>query len=175
MGGCGVYFSYKGREALFFNDNLWGDARVLIGSFEHMLDAKGRVFIPAKWREDLGDALIVTLGLLDESESKCLFGMSLSAWRAFSEKLAALPMTDVGGQAVRRRLYAAASCCELDKQGRILIPANLREQAELSKDATLIGVGDRIEVWNPVTLRRYEETSETLCGDALAHMAQLGI
>ena len=88
---------------------------MLIGSFSHTLDAKGRVFVPAKWRDDVGDTLIVTLGLLGESGTACLYGMSVAEWELFSEKLAALPMTDVTGQAVRRRLYATAAACETDK------------------------------------------------------------
>ena len=82
---------------------------MLIGSFTHTLDAKGRVFVPAKWRDDVGDVLIVTLGLLGDKNASCLFGMSVSEWELFSERLAALPVTDVAGQAVRRRLYAMAA------------------------------------------------------------------
>ena len=72
---------------------------MLIGSFTHTLDAKGRVFVPAKWRDDVGDVLIVTLGLLGDKNASCLFGMSVSEWELFSERLAALPVTDVAGQA----------------------------------------------------------------------------
>ena len=140
-----------------------------------MLDAKGRVFIPAKWRESIGETLIVTLGILETRETNCLFGMSVSEWSIFGEKLAKLPMTDVSGQAVRRKLYAMAAACEIDKQGRILIPQNLRDAANLTKDATLIGVGDRIELWNPSELSTYNESSEQFYDDALAHLAEVGI
>lgn len=148
---------------------------MLIGSFDHMLDAKGRVFIPAKWRENVGDTLIVTLGLLETPEAKCLSGMSVEEWEKFSQKLSALPVTDTSGQAIRRKLYSMAAACEIDKQGRILIPAQLREMTGLTKDATLIGVGDRVEIWNPDTLAAYNEKSEENYGDALAHLATLGI
>lgn len=148
---------------------------MLIGSFEHMLDAKGRVFIPAKWRDTIGDTLIVTPGLLETQSARCLFGMSVDGWEAFSHKLLALPVTDAIGQAVRRRLYSMASVCEIDKQGRILIPAPLREQSGLSKDATLIGVGDRVEIWNPAELSAYSAMSEDSYEEALAHLAILGI
>ncbi|MEA5048844.1 MAG: division/cell wall cluster transcriptional repressor MraZ [Eubacteriales bacterium] len=148
---------------------------MLIGSFEHMLDAKGRVFIPAKWRETLGDTLIVTLGLLDTEREACLSGMSVSEWERFSEKLSALPVSDVAGQAIRRRLYSMAAACEVDKQGRILIPAQLRDLAGLTKDATLIGVGERIEIWKPETLAAYNAKTEEGYGEALAHLASLGI
>lgn len=148
---------------------------MLIGSFDHMLDAKGRVFIPAKWRETVGDTLIITLGLLETQSAKCLSGMSVEEWERFSQKLFALPVTDMSGQAIRRKLYSMAAACEIDKQGRILIPAQLRELAGLNKDATLIGVGDRVEIWNPETLASYSERCEETYGDALAHLAALGI
>ncbi|PKM38990.1 MAG: division/cell wall cluster transcriptional repressor MraZ [Firmicutes bacterium HGW-Firmicutes-9] len=148
---------------------------MLIGSFEHMLDAKGRVFIPAKWRESVGDTLVLTLGLLESTSAVCLSGMSLEEWERFSQKLSALPVTDVKGQAIRRKIYSMAAACEIDKQGRILIPAQLRDLAELTKDATLIGVGERVEIWNPETLTDYNAACEENYGDALAHLAALGI
>ena len=148
---------------------------MLIGSFEHMLDAKGRVFIPAKWRETIGDTLVVTLGLLESGSGSCLSGMSVEEWERFSQKLSALPVTDTKGQSIRRKLYSMAAACEIDKQGRILIPAQLRELAGLSKDATLIGVGERVEIWNPETLAAYNASCEENYGGALAHLASLGI
>ena len=120
---------------------------MLIGSFAHALDAKGRVFIPAKWRESLGDILVITQGLLADRELHCLFGMSVAEWDQFSQRLAQLPITDMAGQAVRRRLYASASACELDKQGRILLPAELRAYAGLEKDVTIIGNRNHAEIW----------------------------
>ena len=148
---------------------------MLIGSFEHMLDAKGRVFIPAKWRESVGDTLVVTLGLLESGSGSCLSGMSVEEWERFSQKLSALPVSDTQGQAIRRKLYSMAAACEIDKQGRILIPAQLRELTGLNKDATLIGVGERVEIWNPETLAASNASCEENYGDALAHLASLGI
>ena len=147
---------------------------MLIGSFEHMLDAKGRVFIPAKWRETLGDTLIVTVGL-DTKEETCLYGMSMPEWERFSEKLSSLPVSDASGQSIRRRLYSMAAACEVDKQGRILIPAQLRDLAGLTKDATLIGVGERMEFWNPGTLAAYHARTDESYDEALEHLASLGI
>lgn len=173
MGESGVYFSYSVEIVyLFIKEDT---TRVLIGSFEHTLDAKGRVFIPAKWREAVGEILIVTLGLLDTQERTCLFGMTVEEWENFSQKLSALPVSDAGGQAIRRRLYSMAAACEIDKQGRILIPAALRETTGLVKDATLIGVGDRIEIWNPDMLADYNAESEKNYATTMAHLAELGI
>lgn len=148
---------------------------MLIGSFAHMLDAKGRVFIPAKWREALGDTIILTVGVLSTQSVRCLYGMSLAEWQTFSDRLAALPVTDVAGQAIRRKLYVMAAACELDRQGRILIPLPLREEAGLKKDATLIGINDRIEIWNPSALDRYSTQSDEAYEAALTHLQQLGI
>lgn len=148
---------------------------MLIGSFAHMLDAKGRVFIPAKWRETLGDVVVLTTGVLHTQSIHCLYGMSVPQWQAFSDRLATLPVTDVAGQAVRRRLYAMAAACELDRQGRILIPLSLREEAGLMKEATLVGINDRIEIWNPAALLAYSTQTDEAYESALAHLAQLGI
>ena len=148
---------------------------MLIGSFEHMLDAKGRVFIPAKWRESVGDTLVITLGLLESTSAACLTGRSLEEWEHFSQKISALPVSDTQGQNIRRRLYSMAAACEIDKQGRILIPAQLRELTGLNKDATLIGVGERVEIWNPETLAAYNAASEETYSESLAHLAELGI
>ncbi|MDO4573474.1 MAG: division/cell wall cluster transcriptional repressor MraZ [Clostridia bacterium] len=148
---------------------------MLIGSYEHTFDAKGRVFVPAKWRDSLGDTLVVTLGLLDSRENRCLYGMSAPEWDAFSEKLSRLPITDLGGQAVRRMLYASAAACEVDKQGRILIPTQLREAAGLVKDVTLIGVGDRVEIWDPNAFSSYTAMTDESYEASLKHLAEIGI
>ena len=148
---------------------------MLIGSFAHSLDAKGRVFIPAKWRESLGDTVILSLGMLSLHSIRCLYGMSVPQWEAFCEKLAKLPVTDVSGQSVRRRIFAMAAACELDKQGRILLPQQLRELVGIGKDATLIGVGDRIELWNPGLLASYNEQTDEAYEEALSRLAQMGI
>ena len=148
---------------------------MLIGSFAHALDAKGRVFIPAKWRESLGDILVITQGLLADRELHCLFGMSVAEWDQFSQRLAQLPITDMAGQAVRRRLYASASACELDKQGRIVLPQPLRELTGIEKEVTLIGVGNRIELWEPGQLLRHSAAVEEDYSAALQHLSQVGI
>lgn len=185
MGDCGVYSSYVWGKYIQLQQGGYspaatisfaeGGKRVLIGSFEHMLDAKGRVFIPAKWRESVKDTLVITLGLIDAPGITCLWGMSLEEWEVFSQKFSTLPVTDMKGQAIRRKVYSMAAACEVDKQGRILIPAQLRELAGLSKDATLIGVDERVEIWNPESLSAYNTACEESYGDALAHLAEIGV
>jgi division/cell wall cluster transcriptional repressor MraZ len=113
-----------------------------------MLYAKGPYSF-GEVAESVGDTLVITLGLLESTSAACLPGRSMEEWERFSQKLSALPVSDTQGQAIRRKLYSMAAACEIDKQGRILIPAQLRELTGLSKDATLIGVGERVEIWNP--------------------------
>ena len=149
--------------------------KVLERHLSFKLDAKGRVFIPAKWRDALGDTVVVTQGVLAKQGDQCLFGMSSAEWHAFSEKLMRLPITDAAGQTILRRLYAMAAACEVDRQGRILIPAQLRERAGLTKDATLIGVGERIELWNPRALAAYTRQTDEEYGEALGRLAEIGI
>lgn len=152
-----------------------GAAALLIGSCVHNVDAKGRIFIPAKWREDLGDTIIVTRGLLGKGESKCLFAMSISAWKDFAARLSTLPEADVSLQDVRRVMFANACDCDLDKQGRILISNGLREYAELTKEATLIGVDTRIEIWDSGAWERHNALIAENYDAQLDKLARIGI
>ena len=119
---------------------------MLMGEYRHAMDAKGRLFMPAKLREDLGDKFIATQGIDGQ-----LFVFSFEEWTNFANKLRSLPMSDPGAQAFVRLFVAGASECEVDKQGRILLPAVLREFACLEKEVVLVGVGSRIEIWNKAT------------------------
>ena len=143
---------------------------MLIGSYNHTLDAKGRIFVPARWRDDLGASFVVTKGF-----DKCLLGMSMERWEAFSQKLAALPLTDRKAQDFVRYISSWAVDCELDKQGRILLSAKLRKFAELEGEATLIGVTSRIEIWSSAHWQAHDERLEEGYGDILARMEELGI
>ena len=141
---------------------------MLIGEYEHTLDAKGRVSMPAKLRRDMGEAFIVTKGL-----DGCLFAFSQEEWMNFETKLKSLPLSDKNARNFVRFFLAGATECELDKQGRFLIPANLRKEANLEKEAVIIGVGTRLEIWNKETwLAKDEEIS----ADEIAeNMTMLGI
>lgn len=142
---------------------------MLIGSYNHTIDTKGRLFIPAKWREDLGSVFIVTKGF-----GKCLFGMSLSQWQALEGKLSELPMTDIDAQDFVRYLSSWATDCELDKQGRILIPQKLREEVQLEKDATLIGVTSRIEIWSSANWEEQDQRMASRYDAMMRSMAARG-
>ncbi len=143
---------------------------MLIGEYEHSLDVKGRLILPAKIREDMGEKFIVTKGL-DGS----LFGFSQKEWANFEEKLKTLPLTNKNARDFVRFFLSGAIECEVDKQGRFLIAGNLREYAKLEKDAVIIGVGTRIEIWNKDKWKAYN-SDENISADEIAeNMTMLGI
>ena len=143
---------------------------MLIGEYEHSLDAKGRLIMPAKLREDMGDKFIITKGL-----DGCLFGFSQTEWSNFEEKLKTLPLTNKNARDFVRFFLSGAIDCEIDKQGRFLIAGNLRTYAELEKEAVIIGVGTRIEIWNKDKWKKYN-SDENISADEIAeNMTKLGI
>ena len=143
---------------------------MFIGEYEHSLDTKGRVIMPVKLRDDIGEKFIITKGL-----DGCLFAYSQNEWTNFEEKLKSLPLTNKNARDFVRFFLSGAVECEIDKQGRFLIPANLREYATLEKDAVIIGVGTRIEIWNKANWKQYS-SDENISADEIAeNMTMLGI
>ena len=143
---------------------------MFIGEYEHNLDTKGRVTMPAKLREDIGDSFIVTKGL-----DGCLFAYSQTEWTNFEEKLKSLPLTNKNARDFVRFFLSGAIECEIDKQGRFLIPGNLRTYAKLEKEVVIIGVGTRIEIWNKEDWTKYS-SNENISADEIAeNMTMLGI
>ena len=112
----------------------------MTGQYAHNIDAKGRLFLPAKLREELGGVFHVTVG-----QDHCLSVYSDESWAAFMDKLKALPYNEIKRL---RGLFAYACDCEPDAQGRILLPAKLREYAGLTKEVVIIGSYDRAEIWD---------------------------
>ena len=125
----------------------------MTGTYEHSIDAKGRLFIPAKLREELGVTFYLAMGV-----DECLAIYPQETWNRFTEKFASLSMSQ---SAAMRPLFANASKCELDSQGRIVIPQKLRKYAGLEKDAVIIGVNDRAEIWSAETWNAREEEEMT--------------
>jgi len=143
---------------------------LFIGEYQHTIDSKGRVIMPAKFREELGEKFVVTKGL-----DNCLFVYPNEEWRNLEQKLRTLPLTSKEARAFIRFFFAGAAECEVDKQGRILIPANLREHASLEKDIVIIGVSGRVEIWSKEAWDAYNNDS-SLDQDAIVEkMAELGI
>ena len=141
---------------------------MFMSEYSHSIDAKGRVFIPAKFRDELGETFVVTQGL-----DGCLFAFPNSEWQAFEEKLKALPMANKDARKFVRFFLAGAALAEVDKQGRILIPSVLREFAALEKDVVLVGVGTRVEIWDK---KRWEESTSFEDMDEIAeHMMDMGL
>lgn len=114
---------------------------MLIGEFSHTMDVKGRMIFPQKLRENLGDAFILSKGLDD-----CLFVYSLEEWNTLTDKIKAMPLSKARN--IQRFLFSGATQVEPDKQGRILIPNNLREYAKLDKEILVVGASNRAEIWS---------------------------
>lgn len=143
---------------------------MLIGEYEHSLDVKGRLIMPAKLREDMGEKFIITKGL-----DGCLFGFSQNEWLRFEEKLKTLPLTNKNARDFVRFFLSGAIECEIDKQGRFLIASNLRDYANMEKDVVIIGVGTRLEIWNRDKWKTYN-SNENISADEMAeNMTMLGI
>lgn len=143
---------------------------MFIGEYEHNVDVKGRIIMPSKLREDIGDKFIITKGL-----DGCLFAYSQNEWENFEEKLKALPLAQKNARNFVRFFLSGAVECEIDKQGRFLIPANLREHASLEKEVVIIGVGTRLEIWNREMWKTYS-SDENISADEIAeNMTMLGI
>ena len=143
---------------------------MLIGEYSHSIDAKGRVFIPAKFREELGENFIVTRGT-----EECLFVFSPEAWKEFAGKLQHIPVTDVEAQKFLRLQFASATDCTPDKQGRILLPSRLREHAKLEKEVVAIGVMSRVEIWSKEGWEKYNSYGSEEYETALRKLSELGI
>lgn len=128
---------------------------MFMGEFEHNIDEKGRMIIPAKFRDELGSTFVLTRGL-----DQCIFGYPLEEWKILENKLKMLPFTKKDARAFTRFFFSGATECQLDKQGRVNIPPTLRKYAELEKECTIIGVSNRIEIWNKEIWESYYSESE---------------
>lgn len=143
---------------------------MFIGEFNHSIDTKGRINIPSKFREKLGEVFYITKGL-----DECLFVFPEDEWRVFENKLKTLPLTNKEARAFVRLFFAGATDVTFDKQGRITIPQTLREHAKILKDATVIGVGTRLEIWSQDNWEKYNNPDNLSYDDIAEHMADLGI
>ena len=141
---------------------------MLIGEYEHSLDAKGRLIMPSKLREDIGEKFIITKGL-----DGCLFAFSIEEWKIFEQKLRSLPISNKDARAFSRFFFAGAIDCEIDKQGRFLISSNLRDFAELTKEVVIIGMDSRIEIWSKEKWEEYNASQDS--EDIAEKMTFLGI
>lgn len=123
---------------------------VFMGEFQHSLDDKARITIPAKFRDELGASFVITRGL-----DQCLFVYPRKEWEVLEEKLRAMPLARGDARQFIRFFFSGAAECDLDKQGRIVVPANLREYAGITQECIVIGVGARMEVWDQEKWKQY--------------------
>ena len=128
---------------------------MFFGTYTPRLDDKGRLFLPAKFRDELAEGLVVTRG-----QERCLTVWSMGDFTSLTDRLREAPVTNKGTRDYVRMLFAAASQEVPDKQGRISIPAVLREYASLQKDVMVIGAMNRIEIWDPASWQAYSEEQE---------------
>ena len=143
---------------------------MLIGEYEHSIDTKGRLIMPSKLKEDIGEKFVVTKGL-----DGCLFVYSQTEWKIFEDKLRTFPLTNKDARALIRFFLAGAMECEIDKQGRFLIPSNLRGFAGLEKEVVVIGVLDKIEIWSKDKWLKYSEEENNSADEIAEKMSNLGI
>ncbi len=142
---------------------------MFMGEFQHSLDAKGRLIMPAKFRELLGNSFILTKGL-----DRCLFVYPKDEWTVLEQKLKALPFTHKDARAFIRFFFSGAVEIEIDKQGRILVPPPLREHAGIDKDVVIIGVSNRAEIWSQKEWDTYSSEA-SLSYEEIAEKLDLGI
>lgn len=139
-----------------------------MGEFQHSVDEKGRLIVPVKFREGLGSSFVMTRGL-----DQCLFVYPQPEWEILENKLKALPMTRADARSFVRFFFSGATECELDKQGRILIPASLRDYAGLAKDCVVIGVSNRVEIWSQSAWENYSAEAQSSFAEIAENLVDL--
>ncbi|MGO4887883.1 division/cell wall cluster transcriptional repressor MraZ [Anaerobacillus sp. MEB173] len=133
---------------------------MFMGEYRHNVDEKGRMIIPARFREELGTTFVITRGM-----DKCLFVYPEEEWKLLEQKLKTLPFTKKDARAFTRFFFSGATECELDKQGRVNIAGPLREFAQLEKECVIIGVSNRVEIWSKEIWEDYFKESEEAFSD----------
>ena len=132
-----------------------GKPAVFLGEYQHSVDDKGRMVLPSRFRSGLADGCVVTKG-----QERCLFVFPMARWREEVERFSSLPRTDARARRLARSFFAGASAQELDANGRVQLPPNLRDYAGLGKEVTVIGVSDRVEIWNTAEWNEYNTAAD---------------
>ena len=128
---------------------------MFLGEYHHSIDEKGRLILPSKLRDDLGDTFVITRGL-----EECLFVYPMDEWNKITKKLNALPFTKKDARSFSRFFMSGATMAEFDKQGRINITSPLISYADLKKECVIVGVGDRLEIWSLDKWNNFYESSK---------------
>jgi len=143
---------------------------MFIGEYQHSIDPKGRMAVPAKFRNQLAKGAVVTKGLDD-----CLFLYPKAEWQKLADKLAALPISKANTRAFARLMLAGAMEAEIDNQGRMLIPEYLRQYAGMKKKVVVTGLYNRLEIWDEIKWNKYKQGTETKSGDIAEALGELGV
>ena len=145
-------------------------SKLFYGEYNHTIDQKGRVILPSGFRENLGDKFMVAKWLDD-----CLSVFPASEWDKIQEKIASQPSTALEIRKFSRMFFAGAGELQSDKQGRVVIPTNLRDYASLDKDIVVVGVSSRIEIWDKQKWLTYNESDDMNMSDMANKLSELGI
>jgi len=143
---------------------------MFIGEFQHSIDPKKRLAVPSKFRGELKRGVVITRGM-----DKCLFLYPVKVWKNLAEKLGTLPMGEANTRSFVRIMLAGAVDCEIDKQGRILIPDYLKEYASLSKNVVIAGLYNRLEIWDENKWEEYKKKAEKNTDEIAEQLGKLGV
>lgn len=157
-GGCYSSYSPHSTNVMF------------IGEYKHSIDPKKRLALPSKFRGELGNKVVITRGL-----DNCLFVYPIKVWETLAEKLGTLPVGEAGTRSFIRVMLAGATDVELDSQGRVLIPDYLKTDGGLNKEVTVVGLFNRLEIWDTKKWEAYKKTAEKNTGQVAEELGKLGI
>lgn len=170
MADCGDLWGIVGHYVTDQGQNRCSVEQMFYGEFEHAIDEKGRITIPSKFRGPLAVGLVITKGI-----DACLWLYPIDAWKAFAQDVSALPLTNPKAREFRRQVFGGASDAVPDKQGRVNLPAYLRQYANIDKQAVITGLHDHCEIWNPEQWRELQERDLQNTEERAAQFMSLGI
>lgn len=160
----------SGAAILGITSGICSVRPMLLGEFEHTIDEKGRITVPAKFRGRLAAGLVTTKGI-----DPCLWLYPMDVWTDLAERIDNLPLTDPKAREFRRQVFGGASDSVPDKQGRVNLPPYLREYANIDKLAVIIGLNDHCEIWNPTRWKERQQRSDDNPQGRAEQFANLGI
>jgi len=143
---------------------------VFLGEFEHALDDRGRIAVPAKFRGELHEGLVLTRGI-----ERCLFAWPMDEWKSITDKLGQLSVMQADARRIYRFLFSSATDCSLDRLGRVLVPGFLREYAELRDSVMIVGLMNRIEIWSRGNWLLERDQAEQRSAEIAEHLSSLGV
>lgn len=143
---------------------------MFIGEYKHTIDPKKRVALPSKFRSELGNRVVITRGL-----DTCLFVYPVKVWEGLASKLGSLPVGESGTRSFLRVMLAGATDVELDSQGRVLIPDYLKTDGGLKKNVTIVGLIDRLEIWDSTNWQKYKTLAEKNTSKIAEELGKLGV